>query len=71
MNELRSHFRAEFLNRVLFKPLTEAQIERIVDLMFNTEDSVPGTGQCAGIARRSALGHGFGTGGLDPVIVKR
>ncbi|WP_219532486.1 ATP-dependent chaperone ClpB [Nonomuraea guangzhouensis] len=39
MNELRTHFRPEFLNRVddivLFKPLTESQIERIVDLMFN------------------------------------
>jgi ATP-dependent Clp protease ATP-binding subunit ClpB len=37
--ELRRHFRPEFLNRVddivLFKPLTEAEIERIVDLMFN------------------------------------
>jgi ATP-dependent Clp protease ATP-binding subunit ClpB len=39
MGELRSHFRPEFLNRVddivLFKPLTEPEIERIVDLMFN------------------------------------
>ncbi|WP_214110976.1 ATP-dependent chaperone ClpB [Acrocarpospora catenulata] len=39
MAELRSHFRPEFLNRVddvvLFKPLTEAEIEQIVDLMFN------------------------------------
>jgi ATP-dependent Clp protease ATP-binding subunit ClpB len=38
MGELRMHFRPEFLNRVddivLFKPLTEAEIERIVDLMF-------------------------------------
>ncbi|WP_230881804.1 ATP-dependent chaperone ClpB [Planomonospora sp. ID91781] len=38
MAELRRHFRPEFLNRiddiVLFKPLTEAEIERIVDLMF-------------------------------------
>ena len=38
MGELRTHFRPEFLNRVddivLFKPLTEAEIERIVDLMF-------------------------------------
>ncbi|MFC5745264.1 ATP-dependent chaperone ClpB [Actinomadura rugatobispora] len=38
MAELRARFRPEFLNRVddivLFKPLTEAQIERIVDLMF-------------------------------------
>jgi len=36
---LRDHFRPEFLNRlddiVLFKPLTQAEIERIVDLMFN------------------------------------
>ena len=36
--EMRAHFRPEFLNRlddiVLFKPLTEAEIERIVDLML-------------------------------------
>jgi ATP-dependent Clp protease ATP-binding subunit ClpB len=39
MQELRLHFRPEFLNRVddivLFKPLTEPEIERIVDLMLN------------------------------------
>ncbi|MEA3215316.1 MAG: ATP-dependent Clp protease ATP-binding subunit ClpB, partial [Acidimicrobiia bacterium] len=39
MAELRSHFRPEFLNRVddivLFKPLTQSEIEEIVDLMFN------------------------------------
>jgi ATP-dependent Clp protease ATP-binding subunit ClpB len=38
MGELRRHFRPEFLNRVdeivLFKPLSEAEIEQIVDLMF-------------------------------------
>jgi ATP-dependent Clp protease ATP-binding subunit ClpB len=38
MGELRRHFRPEFLNRVddlvLFTPLTEPEIERIVDLMF-------------------------------------
>ncbi|GLW97525.1 ATP-dependent chaperone ClpB [Microtetraspora sp. NBRC 16547] len=38
MGALRRHFRPEFLNRVddivLFKPLTEAETERIVDLMF-------------------------------------
>ncbi|MEA2331996.1 MAG: ATP-dependent Clp protease ATP-binding subunit ClpB [Thermoleophilaceae bacterium] len=38
MGELRSHFRPEFLNRVdeivLFKPLTLAEIERIVDLQI-------------------------------------
>ncbi|MEO3811626.1 ATP-dependent chaperone ClpB [Sphaerisporangium sp. B11E5] len=37
--ELRGHFRPEFLNRVddtvLFKPLTEPEIERIVSLMFD------------------------------------
>jgi ATP-dependent Clp protease ATP-binding subunit ClpB len=39
MRALQSHFRPEFLNRVddiiLFKPLTQAEIEQIVDLMFN------------------------------------
>ncbi|MCW2877373.1 MAG: ATP-dependent chaperone ClpB [Sphaerisporangium sp.] len=39
MGELRSRFRPEFLNRiddtVLFKPLTEPEIEKIVSLMFN------------------------------------
>jgi ATP-dependent Clp protease ATP-binding subunit ClpB len=39
MSELRRHFRPEFLNRVddivLFKSLTEGEIERIVDLMFD------------------------------------
>jgi ATP-dependent Clp protease ATP-binding subunit ClpB len=39
MGELRRQFRPEFLNRVdeivLFKPLTQPEIERIVDLMFN------------------------------------
>ncbi|WP_086709504.1 ATP-dependent chaperone ClpB [Streptomyces antimycoticus] len=39
MTELRGHFRPEFLNRVddivLFKPLGEPQIEKIVELQFN------------------------------------
>jgi ATP-dependent Clp protease ATP-binding subunit ClpB len=38
MGELRRHFRPEFLNRVddvvLFKPLTQPEIERIVELML-------------------------------------
>jgi ATP-dependent Clp protease ATP-binding subunit ClpB len=38
MGELRRHFRPEFLNRVddivLFKPLTLAEIEKVVDLML-------------------------------------
>jgi ATP-dependent Clp protease ATP-binding subunit ClpB len=37
--EMRQHFRPEFLNRlddiVLFKPLTQAEIEHIVDLMLD------------------------------------
>jgi ATP-dependent Clp protease ATP-binding subunit ClpB len=39
MAEMRARFRLEFLNQlddiVLFKPLTEAEIVRIVELMFN------------------------------------
>ncbi|SCK06526.1 ATP-dependent chaperone ClpB [Streptomyces sp. WMMB 322] len=39
MDELRAHFRPEFLNRVddvvLFSPLGEEQIEQIVDLQFD------------------------------------
>jgi len=39
MAEMRGYFRPEFLNRlddiVLFKPLTQAEIERIVDLMLD------------------------------------
>ena len=39
MAELRQHFRPEFLNRIddiiLFKPLSQHEIEQIVDLMFN------------------------------------
>ena len=38
-DELARHFRPEFLNRVddtvLFKPLTQSEIERIVDLLLN------------------------------------
>ena len=39
MRELRGHFRPEFLNRVdeivLFTPLTQVEIEQIVELMFD------------------------------------
>ena len=39
MNELRAHFRPEFLNRldetILFKPLTKANIGHIVDLLLS------------------------------------
>lgn len=40
MNELRGHFRPEFLNRVdevvLFKPLTLSEVTRIVDLLIES-----------------------------------
>ena len=41
LNEMRSHFRPEFLNRVdeivLFKPLTLAEIKRIIELTNQVE----------------------------------
>ena len=37
MNDLRAHFRPEFLNRldeiIMFKPLTKSNIHEIVDLL--------------------------------------
>ena len=45
MGELRGHFRPEFLNRVdeivLFKPLTLAEIERIVELQIAERAAAP------------------------------
>ena len=39
MNDLRAHFRPEFLNRldetILFKPLTKGNITRIIDLLLS------------------------------------
>ena len=39
MNDLRNHFRPEFLNRldetILFKPLTKSNITSIIDLLLN------------------------------------
>jgi ATP-dependent Clp protease ATP-binding subunit ClpB len=74
MAELRSRFRPEFLNRlddiVLFKPLTQPEIERIVDLMFNglrervAERSL--TLELAPEARRLIAEQGF-----DPVYGAR
>ena len=58
MGELRRHFRPEFLNRVddivLFKPLTEPEIERIVDLMF--DDLRDAAGRSADDARGQRRG---------------
>jgi ATP-dependent Clp protease ATP-binding subunit ClpB len=74
MADMRTHFRPEFLNRlddiVLFKPLTEAEIERIVELMFNdlrarlSERQM--TPQLTPEARRYIAGQGY-----DPVYGAR
>jgi ATP-dependent Clp protease ATP-binding subunit ClpB len=74
MTELRRHFRPEFLNRVddivLFKPLTQAEIERIVDLMFDDLRSRLGerrmTLEITELARQFIARQGF-----DPVYGAR
>jgi ATP-dependent Clp protease ATP-binding subunit ClpB len=74
LGAMRAQFRPEFLNRlddiVLFKPLTLAEIERIVDLMFNdlrtrlAERQM--TLEVTGDARRYIAQQGF-----DPVYGAR
>jgi ATP-dependent Clp protease ATP-binding subunit ClpB len=74
LGAMRAQFRPEFLNRlddiVLFKPLTLAEIERIVDLMFNdlrarlAERQI--TLEVTGDARRYIAQQGF-----DPVYGAR
>jgi ATP-dependent Clp protease ATP-binding subunit ClpB len=72
--ELRRHFRPEFLNRVdeivLFKALTQPEIERIVDLMFDDLRARLGTRQMtlqiSDGARRFIAEQGF-----DPVYGAR
>jgi ATP-dependent Clp protease ATP-binding subunit ClpB len=74
MAEMRTHFRPEFLNRlddiVLFKPLTQAEIERIVDLMLDDLRSRLGerqmTLEITADARRFIARQGF-----DPVYGAR
>jgi ATP-dependent Clp protease ATP-binding subunit ClpB len=74
MADLRAHFRPEFLNRVddivLFKPLTQAEIEKIVDLMFGDLRSRLSarrmTLEVTEDARRSIARQGF-----DPVYGAR
>ncbi len=72
--ELRRRFRPEFLNRVddivLFKPLTEAEIERIVDLML--EDLRARLGQRRMALEVSAAARRFiASAGYDPVYGAR
>jgi ATP-dependent Clp protease ATP-binding subunit ClpB len=72
--EMRSHFRPEFLNRldevILFKPLTEHEIERIVDLMLDDLrarlDERQITLELTEAARRDIAKQGF-----DPVYGAR
>ena len=72
--EMRSRFRPEFLNRldeiVVFKPLTQPEIERIVDLMFNDLRARLGeqqmTLEVTEEARRFIARHGF-----DPIYGAR
>jgi ATP-dependent Clp protease ATP-binding subunit ClpB len=74
MATMRSYFRPEFLNRlddiVLFKPLTEMEIEQIVDLMFDDlRDRLAERQMTLEItepARRVIARHGF-----DPVYGAR
>jgi len=74
MGELRRHFRPEFLNRVddivLFKPLTEPEIERIVELMLDDLRSRLAdrrmTLEVSDAARRFVAEQGF-----DPVFGAR
>ncbi|HEX7996689.1 MAG TPA: AAA family ATPase, partial [Streptosporangiaceae bacterium] len=72
--EMRSHFRPEFLNRlddiVLFKPLTEPEIERIVDLMFNDLRSRLAERQMAVEITEDARRY-IATQGYDPVYGAR
>ncbi len=72
--EMRSHFRPEFLNRlddiVLFKPLTEPEIERIVDLMFNDLRCRLAERQIAVEITEDARRH-IATQGYDPVYGAR
>ncbi|GII80119.1 chaperone protein ClpB [Sphaerisporangium rufum] len=74
LGELRGRFRPEFLNRVdeivVFKPLTEPEIESIVSLMFGeVRERLAGRGmtlEITGDALRHIAGQGF-----DPVYGAR
>ena len=74
MAELRGHFRPEFLNRVdeivLFKPLTLAEIERIVDLAL---DDVRGrlAGRRIGLECSEAARALIAREGYDPIYGAR
>ncbi len=72
--EMRSRFRPEFLNRlddiVLFKPLTEAEIERVVELMLADLRARLAERQMTLEVSDAALRH-IATQGFDPVYGAR
>jgi len=72
--DMRSHFPPEFLNRldeiVLFKPLTEPEIEQIVNLMFNDLRTRLAERQLSLELTEDARRH-IATQGYDPVYGAR
>jgi ATP-dependent Clp protease ATP-binding subunit ClpB len=74
MAAMRAHFRPEFLNRlddiVLFKPLTEAEIEQIVDLMMQDLRDRLGERQMTLEITAEATRH-IARQGFDPVYGAR
>jgi ATP-dependent Clp protease ATP-binding subunit ClpB len=72
--EMRGYFRPEFLNRldeiVLFKPLTLAEIERIVDLMLGDVRSRLADRQMK-LEVSEGAGHFIAEQGFDPVYGAR
>jgi ATP-dependent Clp protease ATP-binding subunit ClpB len=72
--ELRRHFRPEFLNRVddvvLFKPLTLAEIEQVVDLMLGDVRRRLGERNVTLEVSEAAMEH-IAEQGFDPVYGAR
>ena len=74
MATMRSYFRPEFLNRlddiVLFKPLTEAEIEQIVELMLDDLRSRLAERQMT-LEMSAAAVHSIAEQGFDPIYGAR
>ena len=74
MNDLRSHFRPEFLNRldeiILFKPLTKGNIGSIVDLMVQELDRRLADQELSLVLTEAARSHVI-ENGYDPIYGAR
>ncbi len=74
MNDLRNHFRPEFLNRldeiILFKPLTKANIGSIVDLMVQELDRRLADQELSLVLTDAARAHVI-ENGYDPIYGAR